>query len=194
MPIEVQVSLSEPGQAEFDKELLGYWYAMDENGDTIMIVSAREQNDGQIRGDYLMLENNGVYGGAARIRGQIFASEIDGQRYYNIQRLEDNLSEEEGRTGESDSYIIAKLKADDDGVLSIKALGGDHLEEMVESGQLKYREVKGDPYGDYVVLELTRNELIELVRKHPGDKLFEFFEGQDIKVVFKRLEHTYPDL
>lgn len=42
MPVEVGVSLSETGQAEFDKKLLGYWYAMDENGDTIMIVSARE--------------------------------------------------------------------------------------------------------------------------------------------------------
>lgn len=141
-----------------------------------------------------MLENNGVYGGAARIRGQIFASEVDGQRFYNIQRLEDNLSEEEGRTGKSDSYIIAKLEAGNDGVLSIKTLGGDYLEELIESGQLKAREVKGDPYGEYVVLELTRDELIELIRNHPEEKLFDFFEGQDINVVFKRLEHTYPDL
>lgn len=191
MPPEVSVPISEPGQVEFDSKLLGQWYASDANGDSITIVSAIESSNGMIIGDFFILEDSGVENKVARIRAQVHASEIDGELYYNIQRIGDNFAEDGSTRGESSSYIITKLEVGDDGVLSIKTLGGNYLEELIESDQVKGHTEEDNLYGDYLVLDVTREELIDLIQSHPTESLFNYIGSEDIPNVFRRLNSTY---
>ncbi len=176
-PPESRVALSEPGAAAYDARLVGNWYRASEEGGWHLHIPPRKET--------ALLDVIGIgfgydEGDPVRwIRATAHASEIDGRTYYNVKRIADSgadyTAEEEGP-----GFIILRTEFSQDGTLTLWFMDNDIVKTLIKEGRAKGREVEGNYKGEkvsYWVLQMSRPELIALIREVTPEKLFRREEG-----------------
>lgn len=182
-PPESRVGLSEPGETAYDPRLVGLW--------ALAVAGPEGRGQGYLLDiaagdDVLDITGIGVgYGGGEPVRwfgARAHASEIDGRTYYNVQRVAGAGADWTG-PGEEPGFIIVRLRLAEDGGLFISVLDpqilagltAEALVGVIEEGRSWGREVEGSYRGDdvgYLFLDLSRPELVALIRKVTPEKLF----------------------
>ena len=195
-PPESRVALSEPGETPYDERLVGIWYAIDKNTDTFYLhISPRKET--------AYLDVVGIFAGFGEsdpvrwIRATAHASKIDGRTYYNVQRVA-GAGVDYTAPGEGPGFIVvrADVTGQDAFSLSFMSWPGDGnlisdypLRDSIKKGRVRGREVEGkykDEKVPYLMLDLSRPELVELIREVTPERLFEEFLKKGMR--FRRLK------
>ncbi len=90
--------------------------------------------------------------------------------------------------GEPPNFIILRKKISKDGTLTLCFMGESIVRNLIKEGRAKGRAVKGDYKGEkvpYRVLDISRPELISMIREVTPEKLFRWDVGP-----FRRLSPT----
>ncbi len=175
-PPESRVALSEPGETAYDQRLAGIWYATDGEGAWYLHISPRKKT--------ALLDVVGISavfkgGNPVRwLRATAHASEIDGVTYYNVKRVA-GAGFDYTAPGESPGFIVVRAEVTGQDALSLRFMHwpppGHSLKDSVKKGRVRGREVKGR-HGDeevpYLVLDLSRPELVALIREATPAKIF----------------------
>ena len=175
-PPESRVALSEPGDTAYDQRLVGIWYCADgEKEATYLHISPQKETA------FLdVVGITAVYNEADPvrwIRATAHASEIDGQTYYNVKRVA-GAGFDYTAPGESPGFIVVRADITDEDALSLRFMGwpnGDPLRDSLKKGRVRGRKVEGkymDEKVPYRMLDLSRPELIALIREVTPAKLF----------------------
>lgn len=171
-PPESAVALSEPGETPYDKRLLGDWYYLE--GDNLGFrLHIGSGEDGDILDVVGVIMGWGSPDPVRWIRATAHASEVDGRTYYNVKRLAGVGDDYTG--DEPPGFIIMRAEPGDDGTLSLQIMNDTLLGRLDREGRLKARDVKGrykDEDVSYTLLDVSRPELIALIREFPPEKLF----------------------
>ncbi|MEE8275053.1 MAG: hypothetical protein V3R88_10335 [Alphaproteobacteria bacterium] len=171
-PPESVVALSEPGETAYDARLLGDWHYMEGDTEGFRLHIAPGEEDGVLDIVGVMLDWN-TSDPVRWLRATAHASEIDGRTYYNVKRLAgvgDDYSADE-----PPGFAIMRTEIGDDGSLSLRFMDLDFMAKLVDKGRLKGRIIEGHSKGDdptYLMLDVSRQELIALIREFPSEKLF----------------------
>ena len=175
-PPESRVALSEPGEAAYDERLVGIWYGIDWK-EAIYLHIAPQKETAYL--DVVGISAVFKKGDPVRwLRARAHASEIDGQTYYNVQRFA-GAGFDYTAPGESPGFIIVRADVSQEDTLILRFMGwpnGDPLGDPVKKGRVRGREVEGkykDEKVPYRMLDLSRPELIALIREVTPAKLFE---------------------
>ena len=181
-PPESRVALSEPGETPYDERLVGIWYAIDKKTDTIYLhISPRKET--------AYLDVVGIFAGFGEsdpvrwIRATAHASKIDGRIYYNVQRVA-GAGFDYTALGESPGFIVVRADVTGQDALSLNFMSwpdGDNLisdyplRDFLKKGRVIGREVEGkykDEKVPYLMLDLSRPELVDLIREVTPERLF----------------------
>ncbi len=171
-PPESAAALSEPGETAYDARLLGDWYYMegDDGGWRIHIGRSADKDVLDIVGTFVIWDDANP---VRWIRATAHASEIDGRIYYNVKRVAG--VGDDYTADEPPGFIILRAEPGDDGSLSLQFMDDGLLENLVKEGRLKARRVEGR-YEDidvpYLMLDVSRPDLIALIRESPPEELF----------------------
>ncbi len=171
-PPESVVALSEPGKTTYDERLLGDWYYMEEDdgGWQIHIGRSADKDVLDVVGTFVIWDDANP---VRWIRATAHASEVDGRIYYNVKRLAG--VGDDYTAGGPPGFIILRAQPGDDGSLSLQFMDDGLLKNLVKEGRLKARRVNGR-YKDidvpYLMLDVSRPDLIALIREFPPEKLF----------------------
>ncbi len=179
-PPESRVALSEPGETAYDQRLAGIWYWTDGEGAWYLHISPRKET--------ALLDVVGI-GAVFKesdpvrwLRATAHASEIDGVTYYNVKRVA-GAGFDYTAPGESPGFIVVRADITGQDALSLSFMRspmhwpppGDSLKDSENKGRVRGREVKGR-HGDeevpYLVLDLSRPELVALIRQATPAKIF----------------------
>jgi hypothetical protein len=181
LPPEVSTALSEPDPALLDKRLSGVWYTFGPTGYVrqdfvfLEIVPRADRAGFDVIG--LMMSRAGPKS-VQWLRATAYASEIDGEIYYNVKRLAwvgDDYTAEG-----SNSYLILKpVIAADSSLLFLHSMDAYHLKELAKEGTVKSEEIHAwrEPESSYVTYDLSRDDLIRLIRDTAHDELFSWITG-----------------
>lgn len=181
-PPESMVALSEPGAA-YDRRLIGAWNSVDVDGDEaiyLQVLPGEAAATLKIIGVATFFDPDAtepVYW----LTATAYASRIDGREYYNVRRVAGSGFDYTAE-GESPGFIILDATFPDDATLDlcpmyyVGTLARDvpELRGRMVSGRFG-RSGKDAEYDEYAVLELSREELVALVRDTPREELFECF-------------------
>ncbi len=180
---ESRVALSEPGEAAYDERLPGNWYFANDRGAVYLHIAPRKEA--------ATLEVIGIRVGykdddpVRWIRAIAHASAIDGKTYYNVRRVA-GAGFDYTAEGERPGFIILRTEFSEDGTLTLWFMDEDIVRNLIKEG--RGRKVAGDYKGEkvpYRVLDMSRPELIALIRKVTPEKLFRCDVGP-----FRRLAPT----
>ncbi len=176
-PPESRVALSEPGETAYDQRLAGIWYWTDGEGAWYLHISPRKET--------ALLDVVGI-GAVFKesdpvrwLRATAHASEIDGVTYYNVKRVA-GAGFDYTAPGEGPGFIVVRVDVTGQDALSLSFMRwpapGDSLKDSVKKGRVRGREVKGR-HGDeeipYHVLDLSRPELVAIIREATPAEIFE---------------------
>lgn len=184
-PPESRVTLSEPGAAAYDERLVGNWYSAEKGGGWYLHIAPRKEA--------ATLEVIGIGFGykdddpVRWIKAIAHASELDGRTYYNVKRIA-GTGDDYTAEGERPGFIILRTEFSEDGTLTLCFMDERIIRNLIKEGRAKGRAVKGDDKGEevpYRVLDISRPELIALIRKVTPEKLFRCDVGP-----FRRLAPT----
>ncbi len=168
-PPESRVALSEPGGAAYDQRLAGIWYHVEKTEAFFLHITPRNE-----RLDVVAVAFGYEKGNPARwLRATAHASKIDGRTYYNVKRAV-GVGDDYGTAEEEPGFIILQAEISADDALNLCFTHERTLEDLINGG-LSGREVKGDYKGEevpYLLLDLSRSELISLLRETTPEKLF----------------------
>lgn len=171
-PPESTVALSEPGETAYDARLLGDWYYMEGDNEGLRLHIAPGEEDGVLDIVGVMLDWN-TSDPVRWLRATAHASEIDGRTYYNVKRhagVGDDYSADE-----PPGFIILRAEPGDDGSLSLRFMDSALLDGLIDEGRVKGRTAAGryeDTDVEYVKLDVSRRDLVALIREFPSEKLF----------------------
>lgn len=172
-PPESTVALSEPGETAYDARLLGDWYYMEGDNEGLRLHIAPGEEDGVLDIVGVMLDWN-TSDPVRWLRATAHASEIDGRTYYNVKRragVGDDYSADE-----PPGFIILRAEPGDDGSLSLRFMDSALLDGLIDEGRVKGRTAAGryeDTDVEYVKLDVSRRDLVALIREFPPEKLFD---------------------
>ncbi len=182
-PLESRIALSEPGAAAYDERLVGNWYSAEKGGGWYLHIAPRKET--------ASLEVIGIgvgfkEGDPVRWNRTIaHASAIDGKTYYNVRRVA-GAGFDYTAEGERPGFIILRTEFSEDGTLTLWFMDEDIVRNLIKEG--RGRKVAGDYKGEevpYRVLDMSRPELVALIRKVTPEKLFRCDVGP-----FRRLAPT----
>ncbi len=174
-PPESPVALSEPGETAYDERLVGIWYAIKGKEAVYLHISPRKET--------AYLDVVGILAVFRErdpvrwIRATAYASKIDGRTYYNVQRVA-GAGVDYTAPGESPGFIIVRADVTEEDTLSLRFMGGlsdSSLRDSLKKGRVRGREVEGkykDEKVPYLMLDLSRPELVELIREVTPERLF----------------------
>ena len=114
-------------------------------------------------------------GNAVRwLRASVHLTEIDGRTYANIRR---HLGKGDDYTapGERPGAIIARVDLSPEGALIVTWMNANAIQELIEEGRAQGRMAEGIHGGEeveYLLLDMERAALVELIRSVPEDRLF----------------------
>ena len=160
----------------YDERLVGNWYWADKEGGWYLrwylhIAPRKETATLEVIGIGVGYKD----GDPVRwIRAIAHASEIDGETYYNVQRVA-GAGFDYTAEGERPGFIILRTEISEDGTLTLWFMDNDIVKTLIKEGRAKGRKVEGDYKGEkvpYRVLDISWPELIALIRKVTPEKLF----------------------
>ncbi len=175
-PPESRVALSEPGETAYDQRLAGIWYST-KGGEAIYLhISPRKET--------ALLDVVGIWAVYREsdpvrwLRATAHASEIDGVTYYNVKRVA-GAGFDYTAPGESPGFIVVRADVTGQDALSLSFMrrpsSGYALKDSVKKRRVRGREVKGRHGNEevpYLVLDLSRPELVALIREATPAKIF----------------------
>lgn len=116
-PPEFRSALSEPGQAVYDKRLIGHWYFKSgtDLGDFKFVIVPTNKDDTSAMMVSAMTQSSKM---VLRLTFRAYASKIEGTTYYNVLRVPSPGTVNYTASGEAPGYIIARtIFLNDDGLL-----------------------------------------------------------------------------
>ena len=169
--------LSPPLESSHDPSIVGVWYS--EMSDLPMLLHVGEREDGLL--DALMILPASNPGEVKNDKEPIFwfravvhASAVDGVTYYNARRYA-GMGADYTAPGEEPGYIIIRAEHRGGDTLALGFMSGDRVRELAQKGRIAARVLHGQLQGrehTYRMLEISSEELRELIREDPPDKLF----------------------
>ena len=172
-PPESRVALSDPEAAADPAAFVGNWFQPADDGAFYLRLAARE--DSRVL-DAIGISVGWEEGNAVRwLRASVHLTEIDGRVYANIRR---HPSEGDDYTapGQPPGTIIARLDLSSAGALLIGWMSSNAIEGLIEEGRAQGGEVAGIYGGEevpYLLLDMSRDVLVALIRSVPEDRLFD---------------------
>ena len=173
---ESRVALSEPGSVPFDQSLVGHWFCPGD-GNPVLYLQVKAAEEPEVL-DVVwirLFEPGGEQEPLYWWRAKAHAAEVDGKTYFSAKRVagagDDHTLEE------PPAYIIARAILSDDDRLSLGLMRRDWVQARLDEGKLEGRKVSArNKSGDfsYLLLELSRSELIALIRETPDEELFDY--------------------
>ena len=169
-PPESPVALSEPGETAYDERLVGIWYAT--AGEMVLYLHIAPHKETVS----LNVVGIGVFPMVEWHLAAAYASEIDGQTYYNVKRFA-GFGEDYTAPGESPGFIIVRADVTEEDTLILRFMDPRVLDRLVKKGRARGRvvEIKHKSIHlakEYLILDLSRPELIALIREVTPEKLF----------------------
>lgn len=178
---EVSATLSEPDPALFDKRLAGMWYAVGPAGYIngfayLLIIPRKDGASFDVTG--VMVSRKGAKS-VQWLRATAYASLVDGETYYNVKRVawvgNDYTPEE------TTSFLILKPKiAADSSLMFLHAMESEALGKIAEERGIKKRKLP--PEAPYIILDVSRDDLIRLIRETAHERLFSVITGPFYRV------------
>jgi len=179
VPPESRVALAEPGETAYGQRLAGIWYWTDGEGEGAWYLHISP------KGETAFLDVVGIGAvfqeGDKKIepvrwlRATAHASEIDGVTYYNVKRVA-GAGFDYTAPGESPGFIVVRTEITGQDALSLRFMRWPSTGVALKDSVKKGREVEGR-HGDeevpYRVLDLSRPELVALIRQATPAKIFE---------------------
>jgi hypothetical protein len=166
----------------FDQRLVGAWSSVAEDGGEaiyLQILPGEQAATLNIIGVATFFDPDApqpVYW----LTATAYASRIDGRDYYNVRRVAGSGFDYTAE-GERPGFIILDATLVDDATLSLCPMyAGDRAELIPENRRRVVdgrfgRSGKDAEYDHYAVLELSRDELVAVIRDTPREDLFECF-------------------
>ncbi|MCH8197489.1 MAG: hypothetical protein IH904_05350 [Proteobacteria bacterium] len=196
-PPESRVALSEPGKTAYDERLVGIWYRTDGKKAIYLHISRRKETAYlEVVGIFV------VYNEADPVlwlRATAHASEIDGKTYYNVKRVV-GAGFDYTAPGESPGFIIARADVPEQDTLLLRFMGwsfGESNFHKNKKTRVKGRRFEGkykDTNVPYRMLDLSRPELIALIRKNKKARVKDRrFKGK-YNVPYRMLDLSRPEL
>jgi len=174
-PPESRVALSEPGEAAYDERLPGVWAWSTAQGAVYLHIAPCEDSAAlDVVAIIVDPESWGEEEPVRWLRASAHASEIDGETIYNVRRVA-GAAGDYTAPGESPGFILLGVALSDEDELVLRFMDMDVLEEMIDAGQARGRELYGryrDEDVPYLMLDLDRAELVALIREVTPAKLF----------------------
>ncbi len=174
-PPESRVALSEAGETAYDERPVGIWYRTDGKKAIYLHITPRKETAYlDVVGIFV------VYNEADPVlwlRATAHASEIDSETYYNVKRVA-GAGFDYTAPGESPGFIIARADVSEQDTLSLRFMGwsfGGGYFQKNKKARVKGRRFEGkykDTNVPYRMLDLSRPELIELIREVTPANLF----------------------
>ena len=205
-PAEFSAPISEPGGVEYDKRLIGSWYALAEGNEdyTVIHLNIGVSREGLLNVVAITTENKPdgsrdadktIHWGAATA----WPSEIDGKLYYNIQLKTGfgnygNYSKENYETIGKPGFIVARAAFFDDDTLRLTAISSEKIAALIRDGRVPGKVDEGE-FKIFSWADIGGAELQALIRSDPEEQLFRLFPlgwGNDDPQAFsfKRLKPT----
>ncbi len=192
-PPESPVALSEPGETAYDKRGVGKWYSNSMDGATYLHI--RQQRRPQRGTTFLDVVGIGedwkiwATEDVLWLRATAYASEIDGQTYYNVKRVA-GASFDYTAEGETPGFIIVRADVTEEDTLTLRFMDTGVLLGLLKEGRVRGRVVEFKHHfkfvpEKYLILDLSRPELIALIREVTPAKLFKEV------IRFRRLRPSY---
>ena len=194
-PPESRVALSEPGETPYDERLVGIWYAIDGQETIYLHISPRKETAYlDVVGIFAVFRESDP---VRWIRATAHASKIDGRTYYNVQRVA-GAGVDYTAPGESPGFIVVRADVTGRDAISLNFMSwpdGDNLisdyplRDFLKKGRVIGREVEGkyrDKKVPYLMLNLSRPELVDLIREVTPERLFKEILKEVIR--FRRLK------
>lgn len=173
---ESRVALSEPGSVPFDQSLVGHWFCPGDGNPVLYLqVNAAEEAEVLDVVWIWLFQPGGEQEPLYWWRAKAHAAEVDGKTYFSAKRVAG--TGDDHSLEEPPAYIIARAILSDDDRLSLGLMQREWVQEQLDKDELKGRKVgarnKSGEFS-YLLLELSRPELIALVRETPDEDLFDY--------------------
>ncbi len=171
-PPESPVALSEPGETAYDERLVGIWYATD--GATALYLHIIAPVKETV---FLYVVAISAFAADVQwLKAFAYASEIDGQTYYNVKRVAGG-AEDYTAPGESPGFFIVRADVTEEDTLTLRFMNTGVLKGLLKEGRARGRVVKIKHKSkivvkEHLILDLSRPELIALIREVTPAKLF----------------------
>ena len=207
-PAEFSAPISEPGGVEYDKRLIGSWYALAEGNEdyTVIHLNIGVSREGLLNVVAITPDNRPDRDADEMIfwlAATAWPSEIDGKIYYNIQRKTGfgnygNRWKEIYETIGKPGFIVARAAFFDDDTLRLKVISSEKIAALIRGGRGD-GGVPGKVYrAEFRIsswVDIGGAELQTLIRSDPEEQLFRLFpfwvndDPRDFSL--KRLKPTY---
>jgi len=164
--------------AVLDKDLLGVWEIIDKEKGNKGYLIILEGNDKVIQfiavEDYYKFSEPGYQG---------FITEINNQKYINLQSL--NIIEGSHKTDINEEYIFVLYKIKNN-TLEITSFNQDFFEEAVKKGELKGNIEKVTTTSTQPVLTDTTENIRKFIEKQKSND----YLNSDNKIILKRIKRV----
>ncbi len=173
-PPESPVALSEPGETAYDERRVGIWYAP--GGETARYLHIAPVEETAYLHVVGIDTSFGLGDSVNWLRVRAHASEIDGQTYYNVKRVA-GAGLDYTPEGETPGFIIVRADVSEEDTLTLRFMDTGVLKGLLKEGRARGRVVKIKHNSiivvkEHLILDLSRPELIALIREVTPEKLF----------------------
>jgi hypothetical protein len=171
--------LSEPGETAYDERLIGFWHGVGPADDDMVgaYVEIAPTEDGRLS----------VVGSLAPIRTSAedepitlwveaigHASRLDGSTYYNLRLITGTgydlyFSPAEGQQA---GFVILQADVSAEDQLFLRFMSPRTLAPLIEDSTVRGRSLSCGDFCGYILLDVSRQELIDLIRSITPEKLF----------------------
>jgi hypothetical protein len=171
LPNESRVALSDPKQSGYPGALLGHWHLSNLEGDgSVHIFVAPGGEAPSLTVDLVHHEKNKSI---KLYRFTAFPSRIDGELYYNVKRLAYVADDYSKNVQPGYMIVKADLKEHDE-ILVLKFMMNEAVSDYFAQEKLHgyLRKVETAIDTKYLLMDVTREELLLMVEDLPEDLLF----------------------
>ncbi len=197
VPPESPVALSEPGETAYDERLVGIWYTTDGKKEAFYLHISPRKETALL--DVVGIDTIFTGGDSVNwLRARAHASEIDGETFYNVKRVA-GTGFDYTAPGESPGFIIVRADVSEEDTLILRFMDTGVLDRLVKEGRVRGRvgKIKHNfkfVAERYLILDLSRPELIALIREVTPAKLFKemFKEGMRFRRLRPHAEKAKP--
>lgn len=174
LPPEAKIALSEGPTADYDKRMIGNWVMLMEDEPAILKVSKAGQPQ-RLQAVFTIITRGGLGWGHTTA----YATKIGNAVYYNVRRTK-GKGQDYTAPGEQPGYLIMRPVFVDSDIMVVctlhsRSLGNGSVVKMVEKYGMRTRKVTGRMEKDkaeYVIIDVTRQELRRLIAAAPPEELF----------------------
>ena len=175
VPPESRVALSEPGEAAYDKRLVGNWYLIPGKNVTSYLHITPGKETGYLNIIGIIAFNNDdndyQFGAVRWFRATAYASEIDGQTYYNVKRVS-GTGDDYTAPEESPGFIIIRADLTDEDSLILRSMDTRVFGKLVKVPGRKVEGKYRDEKVSYRIMDLSRPELVDMIRVFPPAEFY----------------------